>query len=107
MDFAVPADHRVNIKESKKIDKHLDLARELKKNVEYVGDGDTNCSLCTGNTPQSIRKRIGTGGNWRKNQDHSDNTIDEISLNIQKSLRNLGRLAVTQNSGKDHKLMWL
>ena len=30
MDFAVPADRRVKLKESKKNDKYLDLARELK-----------------------------------------------------------------------------
>ena len=30
-DFAVPADHRINPKESEKKDKYLDLARELKK----------------------------------------------------------------------------
>ena len=31
VDFAVPADHRINLKESEKNDKYLDLARELKK----------------------------------------------------------------------------
>ena len=31
VDFAVPADHRINLKESDKKDKYLDLARELKK----------------------------------------------------------------------------
>ena len=31
MNFAVSADHRVKLKESKKKDKYLDLARELKK----------------------------------------------------------------------------
>ena len=31
MDFAVPADHRVKLKESKKRDKYLHLAMELKK----------------------------------------------------------------------------
>ena len=31
MDYAVSADHRINRKESKKKDKYLDLARELKK----------------------------------------------------------------------------
>ena len=31
MDFAVPLDHWVKLKESKKKDKYLDLARELKK----------------------------------------------------------------------------
>ena len=29
--FAVPADHRINLKESEKKDKYFDLARELKK----------------------------------------------------------------------------
>ena len=31
VDFAVPADHRINMKESEKKDKYLELARELKK----------------------------------------------------------------------------
>ena len=31
MDFAVPGDHRVKLKENEKKDKYLDLARELKK----------------------------------------------------------------------------
>ena len=32
VEFAVPTDHRINLKESEKKDKYLDLARELKKN---------------------------------------------------------------------------
>ena len=31
VEFAVPADHRVNLKECEKKDKYLDLARELKE----------------------------------------------------------------------------
>ena len=31
VDFAVPADHRINLKECEKKDKYLDLAREFKK----------------------------------------------------------------------------
>ena len=31
VDFAVPADHRVKLKEFKKRDKYVDLGRELKK----------------------------------------------------------------------------
>ena len=31
MDFAVPAYHRVKLKESEKKDKYLDLTRKLKK----------------------------------------------------------------------------
>ena len=36
MDFAVPADHRVKLKESEKRDKYLELARELKKKTNNV-----------------------------------------------------------------------
>ena len=32
VDFAIPADHRIKLKECEKRDKYLDLARELKKN---------------------------------------------------------------------------
>ena len=42
VDFAVPADHRIKLKECKKKDKYLDLARELKKTVEHAGDNYTN-----------------------------------------------------------------
>ena len=31
VNFAVPADHRINVKESEKKDKYLDLVRDLKK----------------------------------------------------------------------------
>ena len=31
IDFTVPADYRINLKESEKKDKYLDLAKELKK----------------------------------------------------------------------------
>ena len=31
VDFAVPADHRIKLKESEKKDKYIDIARELKK----------------------------------------------------------------------------
>ena len=31
VDFTVPADHRIKLKECEKTDKYLDLARELKK----------------------------------------------------------------------------
>ena len=31
MDFSIPADHRLKLKESEKKDKYLGLARELKK----------------------------------------------------------------------------
>ena len=46
MDFAVPVDHRENIKEGENRDKNLDLVREH-KTLEHEGDSDTNCSWCT------------------------------------------------------------
>ena len=48
MDFVVPEDHRMKIKESEKIDKDLDLARG-QKTMEHESDGDNNygCALVT------------------------------------------------------------
>ena len=46
VDFAVPADHRIKLKEYEKRDKYLALARELKKTMEYEGDNYTNCDWC-------------------------------------------------------------
>ena len=39
VDFAVPADHKIKLKECEKKDKYLDLARELKKlwNMKVIG----------------------------------------------------------------------
>ena len=42
MDFGVLADHRVKLRESKKRDKYLDLARELKKIMEHESENDSN-----------------------------------------------------------------
>ena len=46
VDSAVPADHRIKLKECEKRDKYLDLARELKKTMEYEGDNYTTCDWC-------------------------------------------------------------
>ena len=43
MDFVVPDEPRIKLKESEKKDKYLDLARELKKKtMEHEGDNYTN-----------------------------------------------------------------
>ena len=46
MDFAVPADHRIKLKECEKKDKYLDLARELKKKMKHEGDNYTDRDWC-------------------------------------------------------------
>ena len=46
MDFTVPADHGIKLKESEKKDKYFDLAGELKKTIEHEGDDYTNWDWC-------------------------------------------------------------
>ena len=48
VDFAVPADHRIKLKENEKRDKFIDFARELKKKkkMEYESDSDLVWFLC-------------------------------------------------------------
>ena len=59
VDFAVPADHRVKMKESEKIDKYLDLAREPRKlwnmrvKVVPIVIGDL------GTIPRALEKNLG------------------------------------------------
>ena len=78
MDFVVPADYRLKLKESKKKDKYLDLARELKKTVEHESDDYNNCNWYSWYYQQRISK--GTGGleNKRKSGDHPNYSIIEI-----------------------------
>ena len=46
VDFTVPADHRIKLKEREKKYKYFDLARELKKTIENEGDNCTNRDWC-------------------------------------------------------------
>ena len=55
VNFAVPADDRMKMKESENIDQYPDIDRELKKTGTW-GDGDINCGLYT----WEIAK-----GNWK------------------------------------------
>ena len=57
MDFAVPADHRVKLKEREKRNRYLDLANELKKSTEHESDSDTNFNW----RDQYSFQKIGTG----------------------------------------------
>ena len=46
LDFAVPAVHRIRLKECEKRNKYIDLARELKKTMEHEGDNNTSFDWC-------------------------------------------------------------
>ena len=51
VNFAVPANHRIKLKECEKKDKYLNLAREFKKKKkEHKGDDCTNCDWCFGHS---------------------------------------------------------
>ena len=98
MDFAVPADHRIKLKECEKKDKYLNLA------VEHAGDNYTNCNWCIWNSNKRIT--IGTGGlgSWRTGGDHPNDSIIENGQNTEKSPGDLRRLVVTQTPVKNHEL---
>ena len=74
-------DHRVKLKESKKRDTYQDLARKLKKTVEYECDGDTNCNWSSWYSHQGISKCTGGTGNKRISGDHTNYCIAKISRN--------------------------
>ena len=103
VDFAVPADHRKQLKECKKKDKYLDLARELKKKtVEHENDDYANCDWCFWHSNERIIKGSGGFGSWRTSGDRPNDSITE------KNPGDLRRLAVTQIPVKNHqlRLMW-
>ena len=54
MDFAIPADHTVKLKGSKKKYKYLDQAKELKKTMEHESDVYTYYNWWSGYSHQKI-----------------------------------------------------
>ena len=106
MDFAVPADQRVKLKESEQKDKYLYLTRGL-KNLWNMNEVYINCRWCFCYSHQRINKGTGGHGN-KKSGDHPNYCMIEIGLNTEKDPKNLRRLAVTQTPVKDHQLtlMW-
>ena len=94
----VLADHRVNLKESKKKDEDLEPSRELKKTTteEHENFVYTNCNLCAWYSHQRINKGTEGLGNDKKSGDYPNNCIIEVGQNTEKSPGDLRRLAVTQ-----------
>ena len=90
VDFAVPADHRINLQESKKKNKYLDLARELKKTIEHEGDNYTNCDWYFWYSHQRIIKGSRGLGGWRTSGDHSNYYTIENGQNTEKGPMSLG-----------------
>ena len=91
VDFAVPANHREKIKENEKRVKYVDLLESF-KTVEHQGDGETNCSWCTWNGLQVLRKKSGGIGDQKKNRDQPDQSTvrsARILWRVQETWRNL------------------
>ena len=101
VDFAVPADHRIKLKECEKRYKYMNLVRKLKKlwNMKVtiipivIGAFGTVTKVLIKGQEDLEKKR--TSG------DHSNYYIIENSQNTEKSPEDLRRLAVTQISMKD------
>ena len=93
VDFAVPADHRVKVKETEKKDEYLDFARELKKprNTKV-----TVIPIVIGvfGSHQTIDSRTGGLEKKRTSEDHLNCSIIEIGQNTEKSPGDLKRVAV-------------
>ena len=101
VDFSVPADHKINMKECEKKDKYLDLAREIKKlwNMQV-----TVKPIVIGAFGTEIKRLLkGTGGlgSWRTCGDHPNYSIIENGRNTEKSPGDLRRLAVTRTPVKN------
>ena len=103
MNFAVPVDSWINLKESEKRDKYLDLTRELKKlrNMIVTGIPIVIGALVS---HQRFGTRTGGLGNKRTSGDYPKYSIVDIGQNTEKSSEDLKRLAVTQTPMKDHQL---
>ena len=71
----------------------LEFYQKTEKAEEQEGFGD--CNWWAWNTSQGIWKKAEGIGYQRKNGDHRDYTIVKISLNTQKSLWDLKKLAIT------------
>ena len=82
MDFAVPADHRTKLKETKKKNKNFEL---LKKNVEHESDIYTKYNWYSWHSYQGINKVTGGLGNKGTSRDHPNYSITEIGQNTEKS----------------------
>ena len=59
LDFAIPTDHWVKIKEIKKLTNTWILPKSWKKALEHKGDSNTNRCWALEITPKNLEKRLG------------------------------------------------
>ena len=101
MNFAVPANYRIKLKEIEK--KVPRPCKGVEKTVEHESDVYTNYNWYFWYSHQRINKGTGGLGN-RTSGDHQNYCIIEIGQNTEKSPGDLGRFVVSQTTIKDHQL---
>ena len=104
VNVALPADHRVKLKENEKMDKYLHLSRKLKKLWKTKVTIIPIAIGARGRVTKMINKGTGWFGNKRMSGQHPNYCIFEIIQNTKKSSGNLSTLVVTQTAVKDHQL---
>ena len=106
--FAVPADHRINLKECEKKDKYLDLARELKKlwNMKVTIVPIVICAL--GTITKGLLKGLEDLEVGRRVETIQMTALLRTARILRWVPGDLRRLAVTQTTVKNHQLtlMW-
>ena len=111
MDFAVPADNKIKLKECKKKDKYLDLAKELKKlwnmKVTIIPTVIGAFSTETKGLFKGI-KHLEVGGRVETIQTTALLRTARIMWRVLETWRDLRRLAVTQTPEENYqlKLTW-
>ena len=83
MDFAVPADHRVKLKESEKKDKYLGLTRERKKTMVMVIPVVIGA---LGTISKGLVKGLEKLKNKNTSGDHPDYSIIKVGQNTEKNV---------------------
>ena len=99
MDFAVPTEYRLKLKESEKQDKYFDLARELKKLWNLKVTIVPIMIGAFGTVTKGLLKGLeDLECVWRTTGDYPNYGTIENGQNTEKSPRDLKRLAVTVSS---------
>ena len=110
VDYAVPADHRINLKECEKKVKYLDLASELKKlwnmkvTIVPIVIGAFGTITKRFKSSRLFNKKPGGLESWRTGGDYPNDSIAENGQNTEESPGDLSRLAVTHTPVKNYQL---
>ena len=106
VDFAVPADHRVKLKESKKRNKYLDLAWELKKLWHMKVTVIPIVIGAFGTVTKGLVQELeGLETRGREETIQTNYSIVATEQNTKKSPRDLRRLAVSQTPLKNSQMI--